>query len=221
MHGGIKILKYIWSCFIDVIYPKTSRCLICGVETDSSVICKICYNENGEIKNKYKFNGITIYTSRYYSSEFRKLLYEYKVKKNFEVGEYFIELLNKKIIETDLKFDFVTFIPSNDITNKRRGFDNGKYLANGVGKYFNVKVLEILKKGDAVKEQKYLNASEREKNMLDAFSVSEYKFNLERKTILIVDDIVTTGATLKICGEMIINKYKVNIIYLTVLKSSI
>ncbi|MGL4742637.1 MAG: ComF family protein [Sarcina sp.] len=195
--------------------------MICTIETDSGVICANCYNKKGEIKNEYKFNGITIYSSRYYSSEFRKLLYEYKVKRNFEVGEYFIELLNRKIIAQNLKFDFITFIPSNNATNKKRGFDNGKYLADGIGKYFDIRVLNILKKRELVKEQKYLNANEREKNMLDAFSISKLKFDIDGKTILIVDDIVTTGATLKICGEMIVEKYNVNIIYLTVLKSSI
>ncbi|MGL5821414.1 MAG: ComF family protein [Sarcina sp.] len=143
------------------------------------------------------------------------------MKKNFEVGEYFIELLIKKILEKNLEFDFVTFIPSNSKTNKKRGFDNGYYLANGVGEYFGIKVLKLLEKRESVREQKYLDAQQREKNMLDAFNILDSKHDIKEKRILLVDDIVTTGATLKICGEMIEENYRGKIIYLTVLKSSI
>ncbi|MGL4760054.1 MAG: ComF family protein [Sarcina sp.] len=162
-----------------------------------------------------------VYSCRYYSDAIRRLIVAYKSKRNFEVAEYFLSLLIEKIKEEGIEFDLVTFVPSTKETIKRRGFDHGLYLAKGISEIFKKEVVELLKKSSDSKEQKKLNSNERRKNMEKAFYSSKKIKNIEGKRILFVDDILTTGYTISICKEIIEKSYKVNIIPLTVIKSSI
>ncbi|MGL5575805.1 MAG: ComF family protein [Sarcina sp.] len=219
-HGGISIIKYLFNCLLEVIYPRNYKCISCGGEIEENVLCKKCLEKSREVNYSYEILNLKeIYSCNYYSQAMRMLVINYKEKRNFEVGEYFVKLLNEKIQKENITFDIVTFVPSNKNTIKRRGFDHGKYLAKGVAEKFNKQLLDFLYKKDDLGEQKKLTAYNRKENLKNAFGVLEK--NLVGKKVLMVDDVLTTGNTLSACSEVIKKYNKVDIIYLTVIKSSI
>lgn len=219
-HGGISIIKYLFNCLLEVIYPRNYKCIVCKNEIEEDVLCKKCLGENRNIIYTYDILDLEeVYSCKYYSQAMRKLVIEYKEKRNFEVGEYFVKLLVEKIKSEKIKFDVVTFVPSNKNTVRRRNFDHGVYLAKGVAKEFDKEVLTFLYKREDLLEQKKLTASSRRENLKNAFDILE--MNLKNKTVLLVDDVLTTGNTLSACTEIIKKYNKVDIIYLTVIKSSI
>lgn len=218
--GGISIIKYLFRCLLEVIYPRNYECVICGYKIDEYVLCYKCLNKSSDIKQEYDILDLKgIYSCKYYSQVMRSLVIEFKEKRNFEVGEYFIKLLIDKIKEENIEFDIVTFIPSNKKTIKRRGIDHGKYLATGVAEYFNKEVVEFLDKKKDSKEQKKLTAHNRKENIKNAFEI--LVTGIKNKKVLIIDDVLTTGYTLSICKNIIEKYNKVDIILLTVIKSSI
>ncbi|MGL5615292.1 MAG: ComF family protein [Sarcina sp.] len=151
----------------------------------------------------------------------KKLIYDYKYKKDFKVGEFFSLLMIEKIKKENLKFDYITFIPTNKITLEKRGFNQCEYLAKKIAEEFNKEVIEILEKRADAKEQKKLLPSERAKNVRRAYYVKNKELELDNKRLLIIDDVMTTGETLKSSVEKIKKYYNIEAFLLTVVKSSI
>ncbi|MGL4656281.1 MAG: ComF family protein [Sarcina sp.] len=219
-HGGINIIKYLFKCLLEVIYPREYRCISCGCEIEEDVLCKKCLEQSSEVQCSYDILNLKdIWSCRYYSQAMRSLVIEYKEKRNFEVGEYFIKLLEEKIKKENIEFDFITFVPSNKSTIKRRGFDHGEYLAKAISERFDKKVIQFLNKKEELIAQKKLTAYNRRENIKNAFEI--LNIELENKRVLLIDDVLTTGNTLSICKEIIEKNNKVDIILLTVIKSSI
>lgn len=156
----------------------------------------------------------------------RELVIDFKYKRNFDAGDYFISLIVNKIRQDKLSFDYITFVPASKNTIKKRGFDQCEYLANGVAKELKIPVMQILEKKELVSEQKTLSAEQRKKNIENAFKLKrkiniKLKENLIQKKVLLLDDVITTGATLDICKKNIEKVHKIQIHLLTVMKSSI
>lgn len=220
-HGGINIFRYLFDCVLEVVYPRNYKCLCCGKEIDNKVVCKRCDDKSAKVEDIELVKNKKIYSCRYYSSTYRNLVMNYKSRHNYEVGDYFASLLFEKINESDITFDYITFVPSSSDAIKRRGFDHAKYMAVQLSKLTKKKNVQILHKSSDVKEQKKLNRYDRAKNLRLAFDVNQNLNFLEGSKILLIDDVVTTSATLESCVVEIEKYYNVDIILLTVIKSSI
>lgn len=207
---------------LELIYPREDKCLICKSEIDSDFICPKCSRQLPRIDGESKIENVSFYSAVYYSSAMRNLVIDFKYRKNFECGEFFISLLEEKIKKENIEFDYISFVPSTRKVIKQRGFDHCLFLANGLKDKFNKPVLNLLKKKENVEEQKKLASSKRKRNVENAFIVSDrVKLDLNNKRILFIDDLSTTGATLESCQNTIKKVYKSEIILLTVVKSSI
>jgi competence protein ComFC len=85
-------------------------------------------------------------------------------------------------------------------------FNQSKYIADGIAKKINTKVRSnILRRVKYTETQTNLSLTEREKNIENAFKV-RYKRTIKNKSFLLVDDVITTGATLRECGKVLLNE---------------
>lgn len=225
---GINIFKYLVDCFLSVIYPKSSVCLSCKEEKNNEYdfLCLECKSNLTYVKEAFYINDLLCESIIYYSSAMRELLIDFKYKRNFEVGDYFISLIVNKIKKEKLNFDYITFVPGSKNTIKKRGFDQCEYLARGVSKKIDIPLIQILEKSDVVLEQKTLTAEQRKRNIENAFILKKninrkLKENLIQKKVLLLDDVITTGSTLNICKKNLEKVNKIQIHLLTVMKSSI
>ena len=91
--------------------------------------------------------------------------------------------------------DIITYIPMGKKDMNRRGYNQTKLIAKELTGITGVKNVSLLKKVRETKEQKTLGAADRRKNLNNAF---EFKFreDIKGKTVLIIDDVCTTGSTL-------------------------
>lgn len=96
--------------------------------------------------------------------------------------------------------DAVCFVPRTRRTDKKRRYDVPHLLARELGKELGKPVLSALVKVRETVPQKELSREERRKNVSGAFAVQNAQA-VRGKRILLVDDIVTTGATLEACAE--------------------
>ncbi len=119
----------------------------------------------------------------------------------------------EKIIEENIPCDLITYIPSDKKTLKRRGFNQSEFLAKKIGSTLELPVKSVLIKAKSTKEQKSLDRENRWINLKESFKLDN-KDEIVNKKIILIDDIVTTGATVYFASKELSN---VNIKELNVL----
>lgn len=99
-----------------------------------------------------------------------------------------------------IPFDFVTAVPLHKRELLSRGFNQAEKLGQALAKRLNVSYETVLIKMTVTAPQKELKAVERSGNLLGVFDVCG---DVSGKTVLLVDDVITTGATLDECAKML------------------
>ncbi|MGL5378639.1 ComF family protein [Clostridium sp.] len=212
--GIIKIIKLVINQLLDIIYPPDDKCISC-LEGDNIGICNRCKGKiqrvkcNGEIKS-YAFYGKTI----------RSLILSFKYEKNFLAGRILGEYLCELINENNIKADLVMYVPLSKKSFKKRGFNQCEFMGKIIAERYNMKCYNGIIKIKDTKEQKTLSKEERSENVKGVFSVKDEKY-LIGKSIILIDDVVTTGYTVKECKSMLEKIEGCTINVLTVAKSEI
>ena len=95
-------------------------------------------------------------------------------------------------------------VPLHPSKQRSRGFNQAQLLADALGKELNIPVRLLLKKIKKTKDQKSLSKQQRKKNVADAFCVDKDEIGeLVPKSVLLLDDVSTTGSTLTACAKVL------------------
>lgn len=220
----IKNIKYLMNCVLKLIYSSDGNCIICGKDIGENLICDKCNREfkkcNKKIQFKYEKYEINLYSSLYYSGVTKELIARLKYKSDFKAGEVLVKHMINTIKSHNIEFDLITYVPSSKKRMKKRGYNQSKYLAKTVGNIMSTKVLKILDKTKETKDQIGLNEKERWDNLKDCFKCTNNKI-IKGKKILLVDDVITTGATSFYCSKIMISNGASEVNILTAAKSKI
>jgi len=181
-----------------------SSCLRCGtpVKTDANSYGTLCVHCH---ENPPSFN---LCRSAMLYLETADILFKaFKYRKNWRLSGYLSEILLEHYQEHFEKFqhDLILYVPSHPLKNFRRGYNQSYLLACELSKKTGIPMeIELVKKVRKTESQATLNREERQKNLVGVFAVDGMRGSrLTGKRILIVDDVVTTGATVEeICGLM-------------------
>lgn len=178
------------------------RCLYChGKKEKDSFLCPDC-NEKIEYVDGLRIIDVTYcYFSVLYRSIIKKLMYDYKFKGREKIRDYFASLMVDKILEKNLTSYSILIVPSSKKTIRERGFDHIDQVARIVSYKTGMEYIENgLVKIRETKKQHKLSRNERAKNLSGAFAINK---DIKGKKILVIDDIVTTGHTLREIGKTI------------------
>lgn len=206
-----EILELIKRGLLEVIYPRDAKCIICYKE-DTEGICIDCMKRITPCNNKELCIG-------YYKGVLKELILQFKYNKNFAAGEVLVELIEQKIKGVEKEY-YLTYIPMSKSSLKQRGFNQCKYIAEELGFRNDIDVIETLKKIKETKIQKTLSKQERSLNLKGSFALID-KTRVKSKKIIIVDDVITTGATLEEAIRVLKEGGAVQIKTLTLAKSNI
>ncbi len=175
-----KIKKYT----LDLIFPI--KCLGCG--TWDIWLCPKCQKK---IYNPQKI-GALYYLDSYQNPLIQKIIHQFKYNYSQELAPILSTLLNQII---DQSFDYIIPVPLHKKRYLERGFNQSTLLCQNI----NIPLLEKgLIRTRYTPPQAQLNEKKRCQNLRNSFICP---LSLKNKKILLIDDVYTTGSTIKECSR--------------------
>lgn len=172
---------------------NTPTCVACGKSK------KRCPTQ------RKKMNYDFICAPFYYRGAIREGLKRFKFSNRQNSASFFADEMVKFLQKEhpDVKFDYVTFVPMTAKQIEKRGFNQSQLLAQRVAEKLNIECrTDILIKLYEIEPQHNLSAMYRQGNVAGVFDVENREL-IKGKSILIIDDIKTTGYTLNECAKML------------------
>ncbi len=213
-------IKYYFNDVLHLLYPH--NCLGCGtdvVEHDNLICLKCLYElpetgffskENNLIEKKFigRINVENAGSAFYFTknSVLQTLLFELKYKGNKEVGSFLGKLtaLQMHASKRFEKVDVILPLPLNIKKQEQRGYNQAEIIANSIGEILHKPVLnDVIERNIFTETQTHKGRISRWQNIEGVFEIAD-KNLLQGKHILLVDDVVTTCATLEACGKVIL-----------------
>lgn len=131
-----------------------------------------------------------------------RLKYQGKSNVGVEMGRLFAAVLKEKEWFTDA--DFLVPIPLHPSKLLRRGYNQSAYIADGMSEVLNIETKNTaLKRVVASESQTRKSRYDRAENVESVFKPSAANM-FKNKTVVLIDDIITTGATLHAAGNIIL-----------------
>ena len=191
-----KILKKIYQELLDIVYPIEEKCILCEIEGFIG-ICDCC---KSEIK-KCDVEDKTNISYGFYGGLLKKLI---------------LEIINNQSINADV----ICYVPMTKKAIRKRGFNQCEIMARNISYNTDIPISNCVIKSKHTKEQKTLSKDERKSNIKGVFNIKSSK-DIKDKHVILIDDVVTTGATVDECKNILL-KYGANkITVLTIAKSNI
>lgn len=193
--------KICMECSVLVPRIQTPCCLKCGCEIEDEEVeyCIDCTN-----KTRSYIKG---YPAMNYIGAMRECVAEFKYHSMKCYGDFFADEICKKYgkeIRT-LEIDALVPVPVHKQKLKIRGYNQAEVLAKDLGERLDIKVdSSLLIRNINTLPQKKLDDMERENNLKRAF-ISSDKI-VKYKSVMLVDDIYTTGSTIEACSRALMEK---------------
>lgn len=190
---------------INLLFPQ--KCMFCQRITEGEFICFSC---RGTLPYRDAFvEGVSCADAVYAPLRYRKpvteAIHRFKFSGQSFLAEPFGELI-ADCLRQQLRHgvDLVTWVPVNRFRKRRRGYDQAQLLAEQVAKALALPCCPTLVKQKNIAPQ-FTMADEksRRENVENVYGFSR-KSDVTGKRVLLIDDIITTGATLSVCCEALL-----------------
>ena len=187
---------------LSILYPR--KCILCRSiltkeETDLCTHCRKTAPEFPKAKSTFPF--VARWTALwYYKDDVRRSILRYKFYHARHYAPSYGRLLGMKLLqEFPEGFDVITWVPTGAVRKFFRGYDQAQLLANAVAKELGCQPVKLLKKVRNTPPQSGIpDAAKRRANVLAAYAVIR---NVTGQRILLLDDVITTGATTSECAK--------------------
>lgn len=189
------------SCFtkLEEKSEKRDPCKICGINLKKQK----CSCKKG-IKKDYS----QVFSLFDFDKTIKSIVHQFKYNGLHSVASdlagRFNYLIPDELIDD---IDLVVPVPLHLYRKMNRGYNQAEVIAKDIiPQKFEIPIINILKRKRSTGTQTILSKDKRETNLKGAFSVSKkYKNYLKGKVVLLVDDVITTGATCNICSKVLLN----------------
>ena len=207
--------------FTSLLYPH--RCYSCGNNlTDyEKYICFDClyslprtnfHLEKDNPVNRLFWGRVNIFSACSFfhfhkGGNLQTLIHKLKYEGRKEIGEELGQLFGVELYKSAdySTVDLIIPVPLNEKKQKSRGYNQSTQIANGIAQSINADVCEsCLIRPKHGETQTNKTRYERWENVKSAFQLAEPSY-IEKKHVLLIDDVVTTGSTLEACANTILS----------------
>lgn len=216
----IKIINLIKG-FQELVFPL--HCYVCGEKLDldeNEIICNKCLfsmpcsEESEEIinhlaqvhgfDNLHFLNAYCLFKSTN-EFPFENLIYGLKYKGITKIGETFGIMLGELIKQkTDTIYDYVIPVPIHKAKERERTYNQSYFIAKAISNVINSNLkTDLVKRKVYTNTQTKLSSKDRIFNVKHIFKVTD-KNAIKNRTILLVDDVLTTGSTINSLAETLL-----------------
>ena len=191
---------------LDLLYPP--KCILCQRllnrrETDLCTHCREHTDSHIQGKDKISFVASSV-CLWYYEGKVRDSLLRFKFSGHRNYADAYARLLAMKLLSKRDEIDLITWVPVSKARLRRRGFDQCQLLACALARELNIPAVCTLQKIRNNQVQSRLSDySHRKANVLGVYR-SLHKDVFHGKRVLLVDDIITSGATLSECARVLV-----------------
>lgn len=207
----MRLLKYLFSIF----YPNSCVCCNRLISENKTLIClecranlpitNFCFEEQNLVEKAF-YGRIPLVSATallffYKKGVTQNLIHNLKYKNKQEIGTFLGNWLSKNMLESN-RFSNVTCVvpvPLHKTKKRKRGYNQLTKFGKAIAKNLNIPFIDnVLVRKEKGNSQTNKVRFERWKNVENLFFVNQTK-TLENQHILLIDDVITTGATLEAC----------------------
>lgn len=199
-------------CIQKIHWITGKSCRKCGKALPDTYHADICYDC---IKFGHSFDrGFSCFTYGLYE---RRLIFDFKYNGKKYLAEPFGDILFDRISPEQLNIDLILPVPVHKNREKKRGYNQAALLAEALGKRMSVRYdTTSLRRVTDTHLLRSMTPAEREAALEGAFKA--FGKNINGKSVLLIDDIFTTGATADECSR-VLRKAGADTVYLLTLAS--
>ena len=233
-------MKKIFKAIKNSIFPNHYKCITCGKEINYNGFdfCEDCIEDLPQINGKIclrcgePLNSMANYclncknSKHYFKRNLSAFTYDKPVSDHIMnlkynnkryLGEIFTGFLVQKYIELGISAELIIPVPLHPNRLKERGFNQAEIIANPLAQKLNIPIsIDALTRiKDTPKQSLSKSHEDRLLNIKDAFEVND-KSKIKGKTILLIDDVYTTGSTLSECANALLKAKAKEVYCLTV-----
>ena len=206
----VNILKKITSGFDAVFHPAC--CDLCGRYHEFPIywICESCWQRTSHTLRpmtiEISVDGekpFTVYGCWQFHDEIQQVIHCLKYRRHNSIAPVIGRTLQHRLFITSplSKFEYLVPVPLHKKRKAWRGFNQSELIARGLAAaQENLQIADALERHRITGPQAALNREDRLKNVQDAFMVkAAYRGQLLERSVLLIDDVVTSGATAAAC----------------------
>lgn len=196
-----------FSWLLDLLFPP--KCILCKklLSREETDICHHCRQNTPEIeKTKFKLSFVAGWTALwYYKDDARLSLLRFKFgsKRSYALpyGRLLAMHLRQKGFD---QYDVLTYVPVAPLRKYLRSYDQVELIARAVAKELDATLVPTLQKTRNTPPQSgFKDVSQRRANVLGVYKIKDPAL-IRGKRILLLDDVITTGATVSECARVLL-----------------
>lgn len=234
--GVLSVIGELYSMTTDMVFPM--YCLSCGVSISNrcNCVCDTCFSKISPVldgcpscSGRIVDGRCSVCSDRMwyieknicvaeYTGVMKEVVRHYKFQKRKRIHRKFTDKIVNAVECNDVQFDFVTSVPMNRQKKWERGFNQSELLAKSVAKLCGKHFKAVLREKTSTGSQKEMGYRERFLNILDRYEVAN-KALVEGKSVLLLDDVLTTGATINECGRILKNAGALKVFSVTIARA--
>ena len=200
----------IFNSVLSIVFPPL--CISCGriLGGFGSKVCDACWGKLRKlpsfvIENKIYTDHLDMLVAVYIFDEvFQKIVHMIKYSGFRSVAYELGYRAGKELrrMPRVLECEVIIPVPLNPVKKRERGYNQSEILARGFSASVGVPVeVGFLVRRKYTVSQTNLGVEERKKNVEDAFCISRYQKSFKGRSVILLDDVVTTGATLNYAAK--------------------
>lgn len=218
------VLTEFGGAVLDFLFPPS--CFGCGKFLEKhSLLCTDCENEIERTHEPICFTcglplpfgqdscsdcsneGILFYrTFAEYTETVRHLIHAFKYYNRDDIGGYFGSHLGETVMRESVfaGFDLCIGVPLYPTRKRERGYNQSDIIAGAISKKSGIPhATTAVRRVKPTKSQTKLNLEQRQKNVSNIFKISKPE-DITGKNVIIIDDVITTGSTIKSLANVLI-----------------